>query len=509
MPRNGFLQRSFAAVLLAFLPLVLAASRPAAAQVVCDPEHPAAPYVFILFDTSSSLNWGPACTQTQIDAGQCSFLCPTGDCFVPLNGDDPASKLYQVKEGLYNVLTGTTGVQLGFATFNQDRLAVSAKHWLYQATSGGLSIPGWGSYPAVGAQEVFGTTWACDTGNNDNEIGCYLAKPADLTDAWELARVRRLPKGGMPFNQTVVFYVRQLPSIYKVTYTPGAGSTLGSPTVNVTVRIDKCNNAACSLITTLGQTTTSWSRVAEFVSWDNAGNNTQRTNPELSYFSSAAADAWASNNCSGWDPNTDTTSDAFSGYNLRYPTDTSDSRGASFYKGDVVPLDWLDDHNLDLQARLAPSPFILAPFGTSFYFQDTRFGAETFLRLKNASQRPLIATGSTPLGSSISAFRTWYATWRSQALASDPDFACRRQALVILTDGDETCLGDPCTQASTLFQNYGVKVYPIGFGGSAFTPGNALECIASNGGTDAPAFAQTKQELMDALNAIFEAAKAP
>jgi hypothetical protein len=514
MPRNdSTLQHGFAAALLAVLPLALAGARPAAAQVVCDPDHPAAPYVFILLDTSGSLSWSPACSQLQLDAGECSFLCPTGDCFVPLNGDDPASKLYQVKEVLHTVLAGTTGVQLGFATFNQDQLSVRAKHWLYQATSGGPSIPGWGPYPAVGAQEVFGLTWACDSGGNDNEIGCYAAKPADLTDAWELARVRRLPKGGTPFNQAVVFWVRQAPSIYKITYTPVAGSTLGSPTVNVTVRLDKCNNpTACTSFTTLGQTVTSWSRVAELISWDNSSTaNTLRTNPELNYFTGIASDASASNTCAGWDPNTDTAADAVSGYNLRYLTDTSDSRGADFYKGDVVPLDWLDDHNLDLQARLAPNPGVVPTFGVAAYFRDSRQGAETFLRLKNDNERPLIAIGSTPLANSINSFKTWYTSWQSQASVSDPDFFCRRQALVILSDGDDTCVGgaNACTLVGSLYQSFGLRSYAVGFGGFSSTPGSSLFCIASEGGTGTPTYPQTKQELMDALNATFAASKAP
>ena len=43
------------------------------------------PYVFILFDTSGSMHWSPQCTQEQYDTGICDFLCPEGDCFVPLN----------------------------------------------------------------------------------------------------------------------------------------------------------------------------------------------------------------------------------------------------------------------------------------------------------------------------------------------------------------------------------------------------------------------------------------
>src|SRR3954466_3219604 len=53
------------------------------------------PYLFILLDTSGSMNWAPKTSGT----------CDSGDCFVPLQADDPASKLYQAKQSLYEVLS--------------------------------------------------------------------------------------------------------------------------------------------------------------------------------------------------------------------------------------------------------------------------------------------------------------------------------------------------------------------------------------------------------------------
>lgn len=55
-------------------------------------------------------------------------LCPTGDCYAPLNGDDPGSKLYQAKAALHEVIQSVSGVNFGFVTYNQDRLRVRAKH---------------------------------------------------------------------------------------------------------------------------------------------------------------------------------------------------------------------------------------------------------------------------------------------------------------------------------------------------------------------------------------------
>lgn len=479
------------------------------------------PYVFLLLDTSGSMNWSPSCTQAQYDAGDCSFLCPTGDCFVPLQGDDPASKLYQLKEGLQTSLAGQTGVQLGFASYNQDTLGVRSKHWLYEAQSGGPTIPGWGSYPAAGSREVFGFIWGCDTGSGDNEIGCYSTKPADLPDAWELSRVQRLPKAGSAFNQSVIFYLRSGTTYYKVTYSPAAGSVPGAPAVIVNVRIDRCNHSGCTGVTLVGQTSIPWTRVSEFISWDNGAVN--RLNPMMGFFSDLAMDASAGNTCSGWDPNTDTASDLSSGYNLRWPTNASDPRGPFFTVGDVIPLDWSQDHNLDIQARLAPNlavnPVAVPDFGISSYLQDVPLPGQSYLRLKNEGARPLIASGSTPLGNSLRSFRTWYsgcasgvcplgAGWKGVAAANDPLWPCRRKLLVVLADGEETCNSDPCATASVLRTQEGVLTYMVAFGYSP-TGGPSISCIAYNGGTGSPLFPQTKTELIDALNAIFTAAKSP
>src|SRR3954452_3940451 len=91
------------------------------------------PYMFILLDTSGSMNWSPKGT-----------TCPTGDCFVPLQADDAGSKFYQAKAALYEVLTDASlpKVYMGFATYNQDQLALLQKHWLYQAAGNGVLLTG-------------------------------------------------------------------------------------------------------------------------------------------------------------------------------------------------------------------------------------------------------------------------------------------------------------------------------------------------------------------------------
>src|SRR5437588_4802958 len=102
----------------------------------------AKPYLFILLDNSGSMASVP------------------GDTLAPANGDDPASKLYSAKQVAYNVFNSVTDVQFGLATFNQDKLRVIGKHWLYKAAPGttatvSASLPV--AWPADGEQWVFGS----------------------------------------------------------------------------------------------------------------------------------------------------------------------------------------------------------------------------------------------------------------------------------------------------------------------------------------------------------------
>ncbi|HSF41531.1 MAG TPA: hypothetical protein VLT87_17155, partial [Thermoanaerobaculia bacterium] len=459
----------------------------------------------------------PRCTQEQFDRGECKVLCPTGDCYTPLQADDASSKFYQAKEALYEVMQKVDDIHFGFSTYNQDALSVRAKHWLYEATTAGVTVPGWGAFPPVGAQEVFGLTWSCDTGQNDNEIGCTAGKPADLTDVWERTRMQRFAKGGLDRTATTDFYIRHAGTTYRARYRIASGTYGADLDVNVTV--SRCNNGSCSNNTEVGTQTVRFRAISDFLSWDNAAdNNPSRTNPQLEYFDTAASDSAAGNTCAGWDPNDDTTSDRSNGYSLRFPTDISDGRGAAFHTGDVVPLDWKVDHREDILRRLAPNLALDASatpdFRIATYFKDDRGGSEAFLRLKSEPARPFLAQGSTPLGNSVRSFRTWYAGcpqgtcpkgtgWKSTAAAQDPDWGCRRKFLLVITDGDDTCGGaDACAGTASLFAQEGIKTYVVAFGVQN-TSGNKLTCMAANGGSGKPIYPQNKDELVTALTDIF------
>lgn len=61
----------------------------------------------------------------------------------------------------------------------------------------------------------------------------------------------------------------------------------------------------------------------------------------------------------------------------------------------------------------------------------------------------LRASGNTPLAGSLASARTYIAQTRA---ADDPALqSCRPYRVILVTDGGETCAGDPVSQAGLLF----------------------------------------------------------
>lgn len=444
------------------------------------------PYVFILLDTSGSMNYGTNGSAAQLH--------------VPLQGDDPASKWFMVKQALANVLPGIDGVRFGFATYpNHDTLRVRNKHWLYQATGNGPWLLGWGHWPAAGAQEVFGAAWACDQGTGDHEIGCYASTPADLPDAWEATRVRRLAKGGDLLTQGATVYLRNSTTVFRVQYAPVPGGSLGG-SIQTDVTAHRCLDSTCTNVSLLGTQTVTWEPVGEFLAWDAAGTPS-RTQP-YTFFPAATTDVLTNNACNGWEPNTDSTpNDLYSyggfTYGLKQPTDASDPRGPYFAFGDMIPFDWTDDHKDDVLARIAPNlaadPLAVPDVRTSAYLQDHPLPGEPALRLEDEAARPLFAFGPSPLAYALRQFRAWYAGcdgsgcsglpltgWADVAVDLDPDWECRRVYLLLITDNgaDECPAVNACVQPAWLNAYEGVKSFTLGVGTTATGVG---KCVAVNG----------------------------
>ncbi len=311
------------------------------------------PYLFILLDTSGSMNWSPK-----------SAACPTGDCFVPMQADDPTSKFYQAKEALYEVLTdpGLPKVALGFATYNQDQLAVTQKHWLYEASGERRAAHRHHLLPGRRGARGLRQRHPLDLRHRQrrhHEIGCAAATPADLDDIWELTRVRRLPKGGRVFAAANVqtFYIRTAGITYKVTYTPVTGGTTAAPSTSRSPSSSATTPRARTPRRSARRRSTSrWSATSSPGTTRPPPTRTAPIRPSATTPASPSTPVNNNPSCGGWDPNTDTASDKnASGYSLRWPTDSSDPRGTSFTLGDVIPLDWKTDHKIDILKRLAPN----------------------------------------------------------------------------------------------------------------------------------------------------------
>ena len=96
---------------------------------------------------------------------------------------------------------------------------------------------------------------------------------------------------------------------------------------------------------------------------------------------------------------------------------------------------------------------------------------------KGGGDCELRGTGPTPLAGALQSARAYLA----RTLASDKISTCRKYAVILLTDGAETCSGDPNKAAAELLK-LGVETYVIGF--SVLSSEKAkLNAIANAGST--------------------------
>ena len=448
------------------------------------------PTVFFLFDTSGSMHWSSQCLQEDFDAGECAYLCPTGDCWVPANADSPSSKFYQAKEAIYNAVAQTDDINVGFATFNQDQLRLRRKHWLYEAIEDGPGIPGWGPYPATGDQHSFGLSWRCTTGSGgDRNIGCSGNTPADLNDAWEAQRVAALPKESDKFTTDgdadgaigrTTFFVRAAGQKWRIRFNDsGSDEILGSEIITMRILRARCTNDACSSTADEISEDIDFQLVSDYGYWEFV---TQRGPAQAGFFAQGtSSDSPAGNTCVNWDANDDTPNDIFSGYNARWPTvaEPDPTFSPLLDVGDVLPLDWRQDNRDALLERLAPNLALgetTPDFRIARYFEDIDVPSDE-LHLKDERARPMMAFGATPIGTSVRSFYDFVqgsGSWIEAATAHDPSFTCRRTYLVVITDGNQSaCDGnDPCDTEGTeeLFDDLGIETFVVAYGVPPHTP---------------------------------------
>jgi Neisseria PilC beta-propeller domain len=525
------------------------------------------PYVFIILDTSGSMHQSTACSATDIAAAFCSELCVDGDCLPHLMGDDPNSKIYTAKSAIYNVMALHPNINFGFGHFDQQGMRMSWKYWWYKLASsqpnGFITLDDNSQYPMPGQLEVFGEqAWDCTdaradlgptqatplrwtgcpfsgppaTGNllapagnglpTNPDTGLILPiagqptttqYPAHLDNPWEWERVRRYPKLGDQNTTVWYYYIKETTSgsgpIYRVTFTPVGGQTLGQDPMTVNISVDKCTNAACSTTTNNGKKVMTFNKANETVYWEPGEGVTQAPSDEGSppngggsFFGDTAREIGATGNQSQLDMNfnssdtNDTSADQFCSNGFCVDTSapvTSDpfpGPGRTptylFESGDFIPLDWKSNQQTAIMNRMAPNLLNGATtpdFGISDYFADHRVNGESALRLKApAFGGPLAPDGGTPTGHVMASYLSWLQGgglgvpanqgWIQAASGAngDPFFSCKPMYVLLVTDGQASGTDGNYNSTPALCQTYNNWV---GQEGLPSSPGFAC-CVA-------------------------------
>ncbi|HEY6324752.1 MAG TPA: PilC/PilY family type IV pilus protein [Thermoanaerobaculia bacterium] len=481
------------------------------------------PYVFIILDTSGSMHQSTACSAADIAAAYCSELCVDGDCLPHLMGDDPNSKIYTAKQAIYNVMLLHPNINFGFGHFDQQGMHMSWKYWWYQVASSQpfITLDSGLQYPQPGQLEVFGQqAWDCtdaraDSGTEATPLrwtGCPFTgtnaatgtnfpiagqpgtpQPAHLDNPWEWERVRRYPKLGDNNTVTWWYYIQESSSgsgpIYKVTFTPVGGQTLGQDPMTVTISVDKCTNAACSTVTNKGTKVMTFHKANETVYWEPGEGVTEAPSDEGAppngggcFFGDTAREIGVTGNQSQLDMNynssgtIDSSADQFCSSGFCVDTSapvTADPFGRThviFDSGDFIPLDWKSNQQTAIMNRMAPNLLnggTTPDFGISDYFADHRVNGESALRLKNpAFGGPLAPDGGTPTGHVMTSYLNWLQGgvapfganqgWIQAAsgASGDPFFSCKPMYLLLVTDGQASGTDGNYNDNSALCSTY-------------------------------------------------------
>ncbi len=475
----------------------------------------AKPYVFLILDTSASMNLAP------------------GNTWVDANGDDPRSKIYMAKEALYEVFSGLDDIHVGFATYNQDVTRVRSKHWLYRpATSNTLSI----GYPAFADVQTLGMHFGLGTPG----IAGSCASPLDLVT--ERQEINRFSKIGADGNATTTLWIESGGATYRLRVSRAGSKQLGSNTIDLEFTLDKVLTCTGPVFSASEKSKVKMNHMSEFLFHDLGGGQDAeagfwdwqdvQTDGECFEGKPHSGGGWEGNydsgvvtGDSGFDSqvtNVDpfcssgpVDSDGGGGgvcQNVKYETVLSPF-GRALDRGDMIPFDW-DVDNLDtFLSRLAPSVADgRAPdFRAAPYFEDEP-DANGFLRLRNRARKPiLVAGGDSALARSVGDFRCWYLGkgankcnnhgydegWEDLAELNDSEWGCRRGYLILIGDGENTCQANaPESETANLKTKAGVRTWIMTFGGDDGPP---LSSMAENGGGEV-VLVNNKNDLVSALN---------
>ena len=335
------------------------------------------------------------------------------------------------------------------------------------------ALPWWSevAYPRADTQVTFG--------NGNKTLGnCSSGRTMSQADDHE--------KLGWDGNDDTLLYIKTSAGVYEFLFEGlPAGEEIGPP-IDVNVRVKSCTTGA-----QIGEALVSY---GPWHITDLDGREIPRADfvPSGGYSQGSP--------CSrGWEDNT-----GIGDGDLAYPTRTDPlNRGEAFNRGDLVPWDWERHPNTEIGFELSNrdeflrrlAPNIVAPDGKSIdlsivpdfkvgpYFENKPSGGRLALRPEYADTPPIASASSTPLGGMLNSLRDWYVKWRPVAVdptIGDKSFECRARFAILLTDGAETCGGNPVSAAGAL-RDAGISTFVIGFGSSISA--GSLQGIADQGGT--------------------------
>lgn len=500
----------------------------------------AEPFIFLMVDTSASMNLG------------------LGNVWLPGGGDNPSSRIYMALRALREVFEAEENVNLGLGTYNQDKLRVIAKHWIYYADE---AMPAAGTWPIqFPMPDADGLTVLVDTLTIDGPdrdlapdqadgipdtrfsdvegdvltigtpfpVGTNVPAvrqagtcnaPLDLDTVVGRRRAQTFAIDPSPSNPSTL-WVKKGNKTYRLSVRTDPASQIGNDNFKIQMGLQEVNNSCVD--TGAAQSLTRILRLDDhlndFLMVD--GTSSDRMAGLWSYSDILETTDYVTERPHtgfGWEGNYDSNHDgslnsiASGAENLdRYCTGPGNSGTCVPYKpilqtrlsslnrvldeGDMLPLDWTDNHLDEFLDRMSPSS---GEYGPAGYFQNDPTNG--ILLPRDDDDMPLMAVGLSPLNKTINDFRCFYMGsqvpggkcqetpffnpgWDKVACQYDRSYGCRRPYLILITDGEDNTGGSAATsEVANMNSKMGIQTWVLNLGDASNCNGGALNSLTQSG----------------------------
>ena len=526
----------------------------------------ATPFVFLLLDTSGSMNLG------------------LNDLWLPGGADNPSSRLFLARRALAEVFRelGDEDISVGMAGYNHDNLRVVAKHWLYYNDQ---ALPAGNAWPiAFPAPDADGLTTLVDTLTVDTNadgladamdgipdsllsdveghvmtfgapfaVGTNIpalreagscASPLDLDTVAGLRRAQTFAVDPSPSNPSTLYVAKQSKR-YRLTVKTDPAAQLGNDNFKVDYTLQEvkvvsgsCNDQGSAMSLTLNLRLDP--NLNQHLVYDSTAGtetlaglwNAMDVVETTDYFTERPHTGF------GWEGNYDsnhdgslnsltgsTNVDCFSAtspctaYKPIRQTQLASDRVLD--RGDLLPFDWNNTNLDEFLRRMNP---ITDRYGVAGYYQDSL--SSGILRPGDDDRVPLMAAGLSPLNKSINDFRCYYTGegnkcnntpffgdgWDALACEKDRTYGCRRPYLIVISDGEENTNGaDATSEVANMNAKAGVQTWVLNLGNeSRCKGGGSLNSLTKAGKGQCITISdptQLKTELLKILGIIEQRAR--